>query len=110
MELLSAIAVMAGSVLVVVIMGAVILALWANGTDARPLFLEQVLRRQGDALARRALASGSRDFSIAVQRCLACTEAAQCRAWLSSPARDGFQAFCPNAAFIERQKLWASKP
>jgi len=39
-----------------------------------------------------------------VQRCLACTEAAQCQAWLWSGARDGYQPFCPNAAFIERMR------
>src|ERR1051325_861926 len=100
---------MAGSVLVIGIIVAVILALWANAAEPGPLFLERVLRRQGDDIAQRALAAGSRDFAIAVQRCLPCAEAAQCRAWLSSPARDGYQSFCPNAGFIERQKLW-SKP
>jgi hypothetical protein len=72
--------------------------------SAAPLLLEQALRRQGDRVAHRAIASGSHDFAVAVKSCLACNQAAQCRAWLSSGARDGYQHFCPNAGYIERMK------
>lgn len=104
MELLPLIAVMGGALFVLAVIGAVLLALWSRDAVEAPLLLERVLRRQGDDLAHRALASGSHDFAVAVRRCLRCTEAAQCRAWLSSGARDGYQWFCPNAGYVDRMK------
>ena len=81
------------------------LALWRQDGGAKPLLLDQALRRQSNEAAYRAIASGNRDFAVAVQRCLACNEAAQCRAWLHSGADDGYQSFCPNAGFIHRMKV-----
>jgi ribosomal protein S12 methylthiotransferase accessory factor YcaO len=104
MELLTSIAVMSSGLLALVIAVLVIAAVFSQSGGSQPLLLDQVLRRQSDALAHRAIASGGHDFVVAVQRCLACTEAAQCRAWLSSGARDGYQQFCPNTGFIERMK------
>lgn len=104
MELLTSIAVAGAGALALLIVGCIIASLWWRDVESRPVFLEQLLRRQGDAVAHRALASGSREFAVAVQRCLACSEAAQCRAWLASGAREGYDAFCPNAGYIERMK------
>ena len=104
MELLSLIAIMGGALLALVIAGAALLAFWSRNAVEMPLLLERVLRRQGDDVAHRALASGSNDFALAVRSCLRCTEAAQCRAWLSSGARDGYQWFCPNAGYVDRMK------
>src|ERR671922_754271 len=104
MELLALVAAISGTALGVLIAVIVVLALWSQDGAGKPLLLEQVLRRQDDRVAHRALASGGRDFAAAVQRCLACSEAAQCRAWLSSGARHGYQSFCPNAGYIERMK------
>ncbi|HYL26103.1 MAG TPA: DUF6455 family protein [Burkholderiales bacterium] len=104
MELLALVAAISGTALGVLIVASVLAALWSRDGGAKPLLLEQALRRQGDGVAYRALASGSHDFAVAVQRCLACTEAAQCRAWLSSGARDGYQSFCPNARYIDRMQ------
>ena len=104
MEFLALLAALSASVLAVLIVAIIILTLWSHQDGGKPLLLECVLRRQGDDLAYRALASGDRDFAVAVQRCLVCSEAAQCRAWLSSGAHDGFQSFCPNAAYIARMK------
>src|SRR5690349_8331829 len=102
MELLALLAAISGTALGVLIVAFVVLALWRQ--DGKLLLLERALRRQGDDVAHRALSSGSHDCVMAVQRCLACSEAAQCRAWLSSGARDGYQSFCPNAGYIERMK------
>ena len=102
MELLALVAAMSGTTLALLIAALGLLALWQQ--EAKPLLLEQALRRHGDRVAYRAFASGSHEFAVAVQRCLACSEAAQCRAWLASGARDGYQSFCPNAAYIERMK------
>jgi hypothetical protein len=104
MELLASIAAISSGLLVLFIVALVILALFSKEADSRPLLLDEALRRQASEVAYRAIASGGRDFAVAVQRCLACNEAAQCRAWLASGARDGYQHFCPNAGFIDRMK------
>jgi len=96
---------MGGTVLLLIVIGTVVAALWLRGTEGGSLLLEQVLRRQSDDVAGRALASGSRDFALAVQRCLACTQAAECRAWLGSGARQGYESFCPNTGYIARLKM-----
>lgn len=102
MQLMALVAAMSGTTLAILIVAIALLALWAR--DSKPLLLEQALRRQGDRVAYRALSSGGHEFAVAVQRCLACSEAAQCRAWLGSGVQDGYQSFCPNAAYIERMK------
>ena len=104
MELLASIAAISSGLLVLFIAALVILAVFGRGGDSKPLLLDQALRRQSDDVAYRGIASGGRDFAMAVERCLACNEAAQCRAWLASSAREGYQHFCPNAGFIDRMK------
>ena len=104
MELLAIVAAVSGTALGILIVAIVLVAFWSWDGGAKPLLLEQALRRQSNDTAYRALSSGGRDFAIAVQRCLACSEAAQCRAWLASNARDGYGSFCPNACYIERMK------
>ena len=39
----------------------------------------------------------------AIERCLACSTAMECAAWLHNPNRpkDGYRAFCPNAGMLE---------
>jgi hypothetical protein len=104
MELLTSIAIFSSGLLGLLVVALFIFAIFGPPGNAKPLLLEQALRRQGDDVARRASASGSHDFAMAVQRCLACNEAAECRAWLSSGAREGFEHFCPNRGYIERMK------
>lgn len=109
MELLGSIAIMGAALITLLIGACIALALWREGgSDSSPVLFEQVLRRQGDDVARRALASGSEEFALAVRQCLACQSAARCRTWLYSGARDGYQAFCPNAGFVHRIKLMAT--
>ena len=108
MDLLTMLAAYGAAALVVLILAVVMLALWRGDAGVGSVLLEMVLRRQSDAAARSALASGSRDFSVAVHRCLACNQAAQCRAWLASGAREGYETFCPNARYVRRMKELAS--
>ena len=103
MDLLTMLAAYGAAALVVLILAVVMVALWRGDAGVATVLLEGVLRRQSDAAARNALASGNRDFAMAVQRCLACNQAAQCRAWLASGARDGYETFCPNAGYVRRQ-------
>jgi hypothetical protein len=89
-----------------VVIGLVIIVLlvhlWlpAMRDDAAPL--EQVLRRQGDGVAARALPR--RDYAAALQRCASCPEAQQCRAWIRTGDREAYRYFCPSTAFIDRMK------
>ena len=78
------------------------------------LFVEsrRMLQYDGRLRLRRMLVrNGVRPSSVAdeyyavaraTRRCVACADKARCDAWLASHRRDGFDAFCPNAAFISR--------
>ena len=103
MDLLTMLAAYGAAALIVLVLGAVMLALWRGDAGVGSVLLEKMLRRQSDDAARRALASGSRDFAIAVQRCVSCNEGAQCSACLASGAREGYETFCPNAGYVRRQ-------
>ena len=108
MELLSSMAV--SLVFLALFVGAgVALGLWQEGFgDSAPVLLERMLRRQGDNVARLALAAGDRSFAVAVRQCTRCRQAAQCRAWLTSGAREGYETFCPNARYVQHMKVLAS--
>ena len=108
MDLMPILAAYGTAALIVAILTVALLAGWRGDRRVGSVLLERVLRRQSDAAAGHALASGSRDFAVAVQRCVSCSEAAQCRAWLASGARDGYQTFCPNARYVQRMKDLAS--
>jgi Family of unknown function (DUF6455) len=102
MELFASLVAIGAGILMILIMGVAIVLLW-RGNEEWPLLLDALLRRQGDEAAHRARSSGHA-LAVAVQRCLACNQAAQCRAWLASGAHDGYQRFCPNAGYIEQMK------
>lgn len=109
MELAVSIAVMGAGLLALFIGAGIVITLWNRGLDdSSPVLLEQMLRRQGDETARLALASADRNFAFALRQCARCSQAAQCRAWLTSGARDGYQTFCPNSGYVQRMKLLAS--
>jgi hypothetical protein len=108
MELLSSIAVAGATLLGLLIVGCIVITLVKAGAGESPeVLLERALRRQGPQVAHLALATGDAAFGHAIRQCTRCTESPQCRAWLSSGARDGYQSFCPNAGFIRRMKLLA---
>lgn len=105
MDFLASVAISSVIVIVALILLGVLFIVWQQGTaGARPVLIDSMLRRQGERVACRALASGGRDFTHAVERCVACQKGAQCRAWLESGATEGHESFCPNAGFITRTR------
>ena len=105
MDFLASVAISSAIVIVVLIPIGFAFVMWQQGaTDAGPVLIDRMLRRQGDRVAYRAVAAGGLDFSHAVEQCVACQKGAECRAWLESGATDGYESFCPNAGFITRTK------
>lgn len=100
MDLLASLAVSVG-LLGLIALGAVAIGLWRSAPGGQVL-LYDMLARQGKDVARTALASGSRDFAVAVNQCLACPSTVRCSAWLESGSKQGFEAFCPNAGYVSR--------
>jgi hypothetical protein len=89
-------------------------ALLLLGTIGYGVFVEsrRMLRDDGRLRLRRMLVrNGVRPATVAgeycetaraTRRCVGCADKARCDAWLASHRREGFDAFCPNAAFILR--------
>ena len=100
MDLLESLAFSVG-LLGLIALGTVAIGLWRGTPDGRVLLYE-MLARQGGDVARTALASGSRDFAVAVKQCLACPATARCSAWLDTGKQQGFEAFCSNAGYVAR--------
>jgi Family of unknown function (DUF6455) len=100
MDLLVSLAFSVG-LLGLIALGIVAIGLWRGAPGGRVLLYE-VLERQGGSVARTAVASGSRDFTVAVKQCLACPSTVRCGAWLDSGSRQGFESFCPNAGYVSR--------
>ena len=98
MDLLESLALSVG-LLGLIALGAVVIGLWRGASDGKVLLYE-MLARQGGDVARTALASGSRDFAVAVKQCLGCPATVRCRAWLDSGKRQGFEAFCANTGYV----------
>ena len=98
MDLLESLAFSVG-LLGLIALGAVAIGLW-RGTPDGQVLLYEMLARQGGDVARTALASGSRDFAVAVKQCLSCPATVRCRAWLDSGKRQGFEAFCANTGYV----------
>lgn len=103
MSFLETVAVLSGIILTLAVVGAVVLTQW-RGLEGGPVPLYDMLRRQDPRAATMAVASGSRDFALAVRRCVACDAGTRCREWLDSGSRTGFEAFCRNAGYVSRQR------
>ena len=99
MDMLESVAVLSGTLLVLIGLAAIIAAQWRNLPDG-PVPLYEMLRRQSDRAAGMAIASGSRDFAFAIRRCVGCAARSECRAWLDSGRREGFEKFCANADYV----------
>lgn len=69
----------------------------------RPLLLGAMLMRQGPNLSQLSSLHG-RELGRAVRRCMLCGSAERCSSWLQQGGREGFDAFCPNAGYIEELK------
>jgi hypothetical protein len=76
--------------------------------EERLLLFGDLLRRQGDEVLRMAVAGAGYDFMRAVRRCVKCEARARCSAWLDTGLSEGYEAFCPNAGFIERIRSLAA--
>ena len=66
----------------------------------RRLELWHMLHRRG--LSAEAALAEPRPLAMALRRCALCPSVAECRHWLASEAREGFDAFCPNSRYIRR--------
>jgi hypothetical protein len=87
-----------------IVLAAIALSFLSGAGPGAPVLLYDMLRHQGDGVARLAIASGSRGFELAVRECLHCSNTAQCKAWLDSRRREGFEAFCANAGYVSRMR------
>jgi hypothetical protein len=106
MNFIESVAILGGTFLVVLVIGAVVMAEW-RGLPSGPLPLYEMLVRQSPRAASMALASGSRDFALAVRQCVTCDARNPCRVWLASGKRDGFDGFCANSGYVTRMRLLA---
>ena len=106
MSPLESAAVLGGTFLIVAIIGAILMSQWRAIAEG-PLPLYEMLLRQNSRAADMAIASGGRDFALAVRRCVSCSARTQCRGWLESGKRDGFEEFCSNAGYISRMRFLA---
>ena len=66
----------------------------------RKLELWTMLHRRG--LTPEAALAEPRPLAMALRRCALCPSVEECRHWLASEAREGFDAFCPNSRYIRR--------
>jgi hypothetical protein len=97
---LELIAILGASALAIFIVALAIMSGMQAVADKSPALLSQMLRSQGLDPEQPMFSADGREFGIAVRRCTRCTGRQRCREWLASGAREGYQAFCPNAAFI----------
>jgi len=108
MDLLESVAILGGTLLAVITLAAIVAAQWRNLPEG-PVPLYEMLRRQGERAASMAIASGSRDFAVAVGRCVGCTARAECRGWLDSLRGEGFEKFCANAGYVSLMRGLAER-
>lgn len=72
--------------------------------EERPLLMHRMLQRHGVTIA------GAVDYATldracsAARRCVACRDLEECRAWLDQGKTEGYEAFCPNAGFVQALK------
>lgn len=104
-EIIANVLIGAALIAVVAFVARVIWVQWRRTFTARdPALMHRMLERQGVQVA------GSDDYwtleqaARASRRCVACREVDQCQAFLDRGATDGYEDFCPNAAFIRTLK------
>jgi hypothetical protein len=102
--LLPSIAYFGAAALGVGIVAVAVAGLWRAMTDERPLLLAQLLDRESVDMGPRLTGVGARQFALAARRCMRCAARERCEEWLSQGRRSGYQAFCPNTAYIARLK------
>jgi hypothetical protein len=82
------------------------LAVWGATSDERPLLLSELLALEGVDMGARVKGAGARQFALAARACMRCAAHERCADWLCGEGHAGYQAFCPNAGYIERMKNW----
>jgi len=104
--MMGSLAIYAPMAIVVILLLYITFMRWQHALgDERPLFLGQMLRRQGASLPGGAVThTAAYDYAIAVRRCVNCGVPDACGKWLETGKQDGYAEFCPNAEFIERLK------
>lgn len=85
--------------------GILVVVGWRRVLSAdRPLLFGHMLLRQGARLPELTSLTG-RELGRAVRRCTLCSSQQRCSAWLEQEhPHESYQAFCPNAGFIEDAK------
>jgi hypothetical protein len=68
--------------------------------DSGQLELWRLMQRRG--LSAAAAAEEPKNLALAMRRCTLCPSLDQCREWLASDAREGFEDFCPNGRYLLR--------
>ena|SRR5689334_3729156 len=102
--LLQTIAFLGGSALICGIVLFAALGLWRAMTDERPLLLSELLALEGVDMAPRIRGVGAAQFGTAARKCMACAARARCEEWLGGRRDSPYQAFCPNAGYVQRMK------
>ena len=108
--LLGSIAFMAAAAIMVGLAGYLAFAtLWRLAHEPAPGTLGAMLAREGVDWSRLACAASVEEFALGLNRCAECSAKAECAEWLASARHEGYQRFCPNAAFVERVKKAAAR-
>lgn len=67
---------------------------------AAQLELWRMMQRRG--LSPADAAEEPKNLALAIRRCTLCPSLSECHAWLDSGAREGAEAFCPNASYLRK--------
>jgi hypothetical protein len=100
--LLESIAVLGATALALGIAAIAALGLWRAMNDERPLLLSDLLAFEAIDMGEHATDAGVRQFALAAKICMQCDARDRCEAWLAGREPGGYEAFCPNAEYIER--------
>ena len=108
--LLGSIAFMAGAAIIVGVAGYITFAtFWRFWHEPAPGSLGALFARQGVDWVRLASLVTVEEFATGLERCGQCSVKADCGRWLVAGHRDGYQRFCPNAAFVRRVTKTATR-
>jgi hypothetical protein len=101
---LESLALLGATALGLAIFAIAIAALWRAMSDERPLLLSGLLSFEGIEMGEHVSGAGAHQFALAARKCMQCGARGQCEAWLAGRSADGYESFCPNAAYIARLK------
>ena len=102
--LLESLAILAATALGFGIVALAVAGLWRAAVDERRLLLAEVLAFEGIDMSEHVTGTGARQYALAAGRCMRCGAREQCEGWLAGRHAGGYEAFCPNAGYVERLK------